>query len=213
MALTYHPEIFDVRTAEQAKSIILTAELGAATDERWEKETPYLAEMIESQVAPTPQSVILDYGCGIGRLSKAMIERFGCRVVGVDISASMRALAADHVNSERFIVCAPHGLDWLVSQGVRVDGAISIWVLQHCLKPQEDIERIRASMRPSARLFIVNNKLRAIPTREAGWADDGADVRTMLLEKFDLEREGVPAPEHVSNHLSEVTFWASYSAS
>jgi len=41
MPLTYHPELFDARTVEQARKIILTGE-GSTTDERWKVETPFI---------------------------------------------------------------------------------------------------------------------------------------------------------------------------
>jgi hypothetical protein len=55
----------------------------AATEllrERWATETPYLADRIGTALGITATSMILD--CGIGRISKALIERFQCRVVG-----------------------------------------------------------------------------------------------------------------------------------
>ena len=44
----YTPAIFDVRDVDEARRIILTAEAGTTTDERWAKETPWLADRIQS---------------------------------------------------------------------------------------------------------------------------------------------------------------------
>ena len=88
----HRPEIFEVGSIEQARSIILTPD-GASTDQRWAAETPWLVEHFGRQLSPRPDTVLLDYGCGIGRLARPLIERFGCAVLGVDASHSMRLLA------------------------------------------------------------------------------------------------------------------------
>src|SRR5262249_29871734 len=98
MPLTYNPEIFSVRNVREPKALILTAET-STTDARWEQETPLLCGLIDARAKIGPETVVLDYGCGIGRMSKALIERYGCRVIGVDISPSMRALAVEYVGS------------------------------------------------------------------------------------------------------------------
>src|SRR5258706_10939744 len=48
---------------------------GATTAERWENETPYLADLIAEQFDITADSLLLDYGCGIGRMSHELIKR------------------------------------------------------------------------------------------------------------------------------------------
>ena len=74
MPLTYHPELFDARTVEQARAIILTGE-GSTPDERWRTETPWICGLIAENITLTSDSVVLDYGCGIGRVAKELIAR------------------------------------------------------------------------------------------------------------------------------------------
>ena len=65
-----------------------------------------LCDGIDRQaLAPNSDMVVLDYGCGVGRLAKAMIEAKGCAVIGLDISARMRTLAQDYVASDRLSPC------------------------------------------------------------------------------------------------------------
>ena len=40
LSANYTPAIFDVRDVDEVRRIILTAEAGTTTDERWAKETP-----------------------------------------------------------------------------------------------------------------------------------------------------------------------------
>jgi SAM-dependent methyltransferase len=181
---TYSRAVFDVADETAAKRIILTPEFGQDTDQRWEAETPYLADLIGAELALTPQSLCIDYGCGIGRLSKALIERFGCRVLGVDISPRMRALAPDYVDSQLFSVVSPQMLLALSQGGLRASAAISVWVLQHALRPSEDVELLKMSLAASAPLFVLNLHGRAVPIEDGRWADDGINVGALLDGRF-----------------------------
>lgn len=208
--VTYNPAVFDVPDMAAAKHIILTPE-GSTTELRWKVETPYVADLIGQSIPITPDTVLIDYGCGIGRMAKELIDRHQCSVVGVDISEKMRALASQYVNSERFKACSPEELDAMITEGKRFDAGISIWVLQHCLKPSEDIARIKLSLKKDARIFILNNIWRAVPTVEQFWTVDDIDIKTLLTKQFSLTREGVLPPDKTTESLSRVHFWAAFS--
>lgn len=209
---TYDASVFEVANMEQAKRIIMTAE-NATTEQRWAKETPYLAKMIGRHLAPAAQSTVLDFGCGIGRLSKELIWRYGCRAIGADISESMRALAPRYVGSERFSVCAPADL----GEGI-ADMAIAIWVLQHCENPMIEIARIHKAMKAGGKLFIANALQRvvpaierqvftAVPTVVRRWTDDGEDIKARLAELFTLEHED-EFPPHMPGIIPGRHYWA-----
>jgi SAM-dependent methyltransferase len=207
MQLTYFPGIFNVNDIPQAMSIILTSE-DSTTEARWRIETPYVADLIGRSITITSDSMVLDYGCGIGRMAKELIARHGCRVVGVDISESMRALAVIYVQSDRFFTCSPTMLDAMIERGVRFDAAMSIWVLQHCHRPADDAARIRRGLGSNARLFVLNNLSRAVPTVEHGWVNDNIDVKQLLSDEFALEDEGRLAREKTTASLVDASFWA-----
>ncbi len=209
MRLTYHPELFDTPSVEHARAIILTGE-GSTTDERWQKETPWICGLLAEHIPLTPDSVVVDYGCGIGRVSKELIARHGCRVLGVDISAKMRAMAADYVQSDRFVAVAPDMFDGLVANGFMADAAITIWVLQHCLTPGDDMSRINAALKPNATLFVLNNIYRAVPTREQTWSNDGIDIKATLDRNFQLLHTGKPPEEVTPRDLKDIIFWSFY---
>jgi 2-polyprenyl-3-methyl-5-hydroxy-6-metoxy-1,4-benzoquinol methylase len=132
----YDPEVFAVGTdLQEAKNIILTEEgTGYYPDERWERETPYLTDLITEKCGITERTTVLDYGCGIGRLAKTLIDRTGCFVVGTDISYDMLALAVRYVASPRFVATPPNALDLFY----QFDVAISVWVLQHVINLKEE---------------------------------------------------------------------------
>jgi trans-aconitate methyltransferase len=66
-------------------------------------------------------SSALDFGCGVGRLTKALAKRY-TRVVGVDISPTMLRLARDNVPSATFSEDLPDETFDLI---------VSLIVLQH----------------------------------------------------------------------------------
>jgi len=206
MRVTYHPAIFDITNVEQARKVILTDE-GATTDERWNTETPYIADLMGSLIQIAPNSILIDYGCGIGRVAKELIKRHGCRVIGVDISENMRALSVGYVQSNRFLSCSPEMLDALIERGFVADAALSIWVLQHCLKPAEDTDRLRRCLAPGGHLFVLNNIYRAVPTKEVAWVNDGLDIKKLLGDQFSTLQLGKPPEDQTPPGLRDIIFW------
>ena len=212
MQLTYHPAVFHANDIAQAMAIIMTPE-GSTTAERWETETPYLADLIAQELTITADTLLLDYGCGIGRLAYELIQRHNCRVVGVDISPSMRALSVIYTRSDRFMSCSHEMLEGFVARGMKFDAALSLWVLQHCATPAQDMARIRSALKSEGALFVVNGVFRSVPTVESGWVNDGVDIKTMLAAEFGVIHEGKLAREKTTESLATHAFWASYRAS
>ncbi len=216
MTLLYYPEVFTVSNIERAKSIILTSEgPGAETEIRWERETPYVLELISHVIALRPGMVVLDYGCGIGRLAKAMIDASGCSVIGVDISSAMLALAQDYVDSDRFVGLLPQQFDVLVRAGLQTDAFISVWVLQHCFAPADDIARIRSGLRAASQGFVLNLSQRAVPAMAENptvadgftWAPDPIDIASLLRDAFVVTGEGSPDLTRAPEMGGCGTFW------
>ena len=206
---TYTPEIFDVRDIDEARRIILTAESGTTTDERWTKETPWLADRILEHFPLTERHVVIDFGCGLGRMAKALIERTRCWVVGVDMSQGMRQLAPGYVQSPKFAAVSPPMLDLMIARGFRAELAIAIWVLQHVAEPDVDVGRLRRVLAPGGGVFVANNLRRAVPT-DRGWAHDGIDVDGLLARNFDPAWRGALPPEIGGDVLPAASFLAAY---
>ena len=211
MDVTYNPTVFDVTSMAEAQAIILTPEDGLSPTDRWATETPYLGELIQERFRLGQDSVVLDYGCGVGRLSKELIQRTGCRVVGVDISINMRILAPRYVESARFSSVSPEVLRLLVDRGMSFDVGLAVWVLQHCWKVREDIELLRQAL-PGGQLFVLNEERRCVPVSEGGWVDDGLDVSHELRGSFSPRSQGRLPPEISSKSSRERTYWRSYQA-
>lgn len=206
--MNYDPAIFThVTTLQSAKRIILTDESTLKTDERWERETPHICDLIYKHIKLTEESVVLDYGCGVGRLAKELIERHGCWVIGADISPNMLALAESYVASAKFIACNPKALQFF---GFKVDAVLAVWVLQHVEDLTSELFRIQDSMKAGGKCFVVNEaSSRFIPTNQ-GWINDGKDVGVELRCRFRRIGNGNLNPEVVGDEQSQRTFWAVY---
>ena len=98
----------------------------------------------------------------------------------------MRALAAPYVQSDRFHPCSPAMPEALSERDF--GAAIAVWVLQHSLRPAEDITMIQRVLKPDARLFVVNATYRVAPALERPWVNDGIDIKRMLSAAFALEQ-------------------------
>lgn len=181
----YSPAVFSAIDLEAAKAIILNAAPDITIDERWKIETDNLVEELGRVMGLGTGSRILDYGCGVGRVAKALIDRYGCSVFGVDISADMRRLAVDYVKSERFVVCDPATLAGMIRKGFHATGAYACWVLQHCNAPEEDIGLIESALIPGALFFVLNSDHRWVPT-DGGWTSDGVSVEKLLAARFEM---------------------------
>jgi 2-polyprenyl-3-methyl-5-hydroxy-6-metoxy-1,4-benzoquinol methylase len=207
MTPRYDPSCFDVRNTPQAKAIILTPE-GRSTDERWKHETPYLAELMGEHIDLHARHRVLDYGCGIGRMSKELIQRYGCSVVGVDTSVSMRALACAYVEGHDFLVTPP---GHLLEDGVApCHHALAVWVLQHVPEVEPVIDLIHRKLVLNGKFFVVNMHDRALPMSGSPWHDDGVKVRDLLARRFKELAVGPPDAGRTSPVTAEKAFWGVY---
>jgi cyclopropane fatty-acyl-phospholipid synthase-like methyltransferase len=197
---TYNPAVFLHDTPESARDIILTHEGGQTPQERWEKETPLLCDWLLSRCNLQDSPQVLDFGCGIGRMSRALMQRTQAQLWGVDISPSMRAQALGYVGeaglSERFSALSPQALDFALANGMRFDMALSVWVLQHCPNLNAEVQRLHAALKPGGVLFAVDMDHRAIPTVHDGWIHDGLSVEQTLRSQFTcLHHERLSHPD------------------
>ena len=93
--------------------------------------TRVLAECRALGLAPSGDA--LDFGCGVGRLSRALAPHF-TRVDGVDISSEMVTLAREHAPANTTFHANPRA-DLRLFTSARFDFALSLMTLQH-MPPQ-----------------------------------------------------------------------------
>ncbi len=205
----YDRHFFDADSIEKAKSLVLMDEEGMTSEERWARETPSETAQIMEWLNPGPDDLLLDYGCGVGRLARSVMAASQCSVLGIDTNRSMRALAARYVESERFSAISRQTLLAMQRHGLKCDHAVSVWVLQHCIRPAEDIKLVWNCLTPGGRFYVVNTFKTFIPT-DRGWINNGTDITSLLAERFRLLHE-LPLPEGVfEERVSEHFFMRLY---
>lgn len=185
----YNPDVFERSDETHAREIILTDEAGLTSQERWDLETAYMKPFLDS----LPKGAVLDYGCGIGRLSKVMIDQ-GRPVWGLDQSAAMRTHARLYVGfTAGFLVVEPDDLPKAADAGVTFAAAIAVWVLQHIPAPFLPIADIARVLPPGAPFLVVNRTNRCLPViapdGTKAWIDDRFDLDAELAKHFTLEHE------------------------
>lgn len=99
-----------------------------------EENLDYMFELLE--VTPDPEDVVVEIGCGVGRMTRVLAAR--CRrVLALDISSEMLARA-------RELNPGLQNVDWLLGDGASladvedgaVDACVSVVVFQHIPDPQ-----------------------------------------------------------------------------
>lgn len=177
--------LFKPRTLEEGIEGVVGACNGIPAAERWEKETPVFAREIV-KLASAGRPTILDYGCGVGRLAKAVLAALpSATVIGVDESRESLDLARDYVADSRFVAKLPGDLS------ERVDLAYSIYVLQHvpAIQIREVLQRIHHHLKDDGVFVYCSSDYRmAIRFDQPGFEDDrwlGVDLRREVGRYFE----------------------------
>lgn len=182
--------LFKERSFRQACESVVGDCNGVSFEERWLKETPDFAAAILKRV-PQSGARILDYGCGVGRLAKEILQqRQDVTVVGVDASAVQIRHAEEFVDNSRFAACFPHELEG------QFDLVYSVYVLQHvpAIELREAISRIHYRLKPEGVFVHCSSDTRmSVRWDEKSFFDDRflgvnvfAEVDKLFMVKEDL---------------------------
>ncbi len=174
---------------------------GYSMEERWKEETPLFKDIIVSQLKGT--EVVLDYGCGVGRLAKEVLEAFpNIKIVGVDTSPEMRKLAEEYVNSDRFSTKSPEELG-----KDKFDFTYCVYVLQH-IPPAFIDNAINQVSNSSDKLLLVNSVARMYASPQ-GFVNDGYDVLGEVAKYFVKINWAIPPVNLIYNTLIRKMFMGS----
>lgn len=200
----YDPSCFNVGDEEAARGIILTPEGGLTTDERWERETPYLMSLMSQMEGLGRDSVVLDYGCGIGRLSRELIDRYDCHCLGWDTSPSMRALGTDYISSPNYVAMDPK-MNWILPDDI-VTHVVAVWVFQHIPNLASIFEDLNRVCAVGAKLFVCNDTQQVIPTT-TGWVGLQLDLIALLHSKGWMGEKQILDGSVMSTGIANRSFW------
>lgn len=185
--LVYSPDAFNADTLDKAKQLSLLSGTPIPEKVRWDDEVKMLCSTMARELMLRKGDLILDYGCGVGRLAKELCH-LGCDVVGVDISPSMRRYAMDYVKAPgHFVALSPEELLLLVNKGLRCDHACVAWMFQHSPNVQADIALINRTIKGLGGLFVADNrKMRLVPVQGGQWCNDNVDIWRLLELNFGI---------------------------
>jgi ArsR family transcriptional regulator len=102
-----------------------------------------------------PDAVVGDLGCGSGRVAAALAP-FVARVVGVDASPQMLAVARDRVDRFGNVELRAGTLEQLPLEDASLDLALVVHVLHHVGNPREAFAELARVLRPGARLVVAD---------------------------------------------------------
>ena len=177
--------MFNPNDVESGKSMVVGDCNGLKTEDRWKVETPIFKTIIDNLMGNA--KTVLDYGCGVGRVARALLDskKDIVELVGVDNSPDMLKVAEKYVLSDRFKPMSPENL-----QDRKFDFTYCIYVLQHVPALQlRDV--IRQLARSSKKVFVVNSNVR-MAVRGEGFHNDGVDVIEELYREFNSINWAIP---------------------
>lgn len=99
--------LFDRLAAEAPEAGVALYSLGDAA--LLDRATREIVDVVEDWVPLTPATRMLDFGCGIGRVTREMAAR-GVKTVGIDVSEGMIAEARRRGGASRYLVGDGRGL-------------------------------------------------------------------------------------------------------
>jgi ubiquinone/menaquinone biosynthesis C-methylase UbiE len=204
--LEYNPNFFIPENLDHAKNIILTPEDSDVLS-RWEKETEWMSKIIDCSMNITSNSVVLDWGCGIGRISKILIEKYKCQVVGVDLQPKMLEYARNYVNSDLFTTIEYSDIFTKFPKD-KFTHVFSCWVFQHSNKIQYEIPIIYESMQFGSQLFVLELNKKAIPNKKYDFYDDGISSKSVLEKFYDVEILGTLPLHYTTKKIKNMSWWA-----
>jgi len=189
VGVIYDHNYFYSNNLEDAKKVILGSYGGLNVDERWKLETEWLIKHIKFN---NEQELVVDYGCGIGRIAKEIKNP----VIGVDFSQTMRLQAEVYVSRDGFCAVNPEIFKVLIDHGLRISGLVSIWAFQHI------IDMLMKAMKIGGIFWILDLNVRCIHFRlkdsdDVFVYDDGKEILPMIDKWCDLEKVEV-VPIYVS---------------
>ena len=185
--MNYLKEAFYPNDIESAKDICIIPD--PKKPNKFNEETHFLIKFLNSKGLLHKRPKVLDFGCGVGRISKDLVD-LGCEVVGMDFSIPMLMAAINFVDNKNFTpLINTATLPFEIKP--EFDLVICSFVLQHAEDPIKEIKFLKSVMKDDATLVLVNEPYRLVPTgmdekRFVEWKDDQIDIDHEVSIELDL---------------------------
>jgi SAM-dependent methyltransferase len=182
--MSYIKEVFEPTTIQHAMHICLTSD--PENPNKFLEETSFFVKAISEYNIINPDTKVLDFGCGMGRISRGFVEYFKCDVIGLDTNENMLKFANIFVgNPKKFSTVSEY------KEKETIDVAVACFVLQHVEDPDKEMQTIYDSLKPRGHLILLNEDIRYVPNdidkdNFIIWKDDEYNIFSALDKKFDL---------------------------
>jgi 2-polyprenyl-3-methyl-5-hydroxy-6-metoxy-1,4-benzoquinol methylase len=125
----------------------------------------------------------------MGRLSKPLIDKFGCTVIGIDQTDTMLKFANQYVNNSKFTATKEN-------RNYAADLLLSVLVLQHSPDPKADIDYFYETLKTNGLIMLINEHNRYVPValdqnNYVIWQDDKIDVLALMANRFSLVSKNI----------------------
>ena len=134
----------------------------------WEGATRATIEILRSLDVVNANDTVVDFGCGIGRISNALVEGIGPdKVIGVDRSSDMLSHAEEFLPKDRLDsgrIALMSDVDFLgraEQMSGKLDAILFIEVLHHIPEPILDdmMPKLLSMLNDDGKLFVLGNRL------------------------------------------------------
>lgn len=182
--------LFKPKSLDEGKHAVVGDCNGFTMQQRWEAETPAFAEKILRFVRR--EAEILDYGCGVGRLAKEILNlNKTVWVTGIDASGEMLDNAVKYVDNINFQAMLPEHLSFRDKFDKKFDLAYCVYVLQHvpAIEIREILSRIYSHLKDDGFFIYCSSDYRmSIRFDGKGFFDDrflGVNLQGEVERFFD----------------------------
>lgn len=188
--------LFKPKSFEEGRHGVVGDCNGISMEERWKIETPLFAKAIVKNISKRNDggwALVLDYGCGVGRLAKAVASRDNkISVKGVDSSDEMMAEACKYIGDPYiFQTLKPAE----IPKDMKFHVIYCVYVLQHCpaIEIREVLARIHSHLEDDGVFVYCSSDYRmAIRFDGQGFLDDrflGVNLQEEIGRFFDYKEE------------------------
>lgn len=190
-----NPRRFDWDNIDDAKKSILWYD-------DWDEATENTIELMQKMGVIKAESLVVDWGCGVGRIASKLVERYrNVTVLAVDCSIKMLRHALSYIKPQylRKIVLVTD--EFILSHTNLfencADLVIFIEAFQHIPEPVLDqmLPRIEKLLKKNGELFVFGNR-----QLEIGYKDKApSTVEEVIKRYFELEKSQVPFQRYAVN--------------
>jgi SAM-dependent methyltransferase len=198
--MRYIHEVFSPLSFDEAKHVVLTSDPNDPN--KFERETDFFINVMATELYIDNNTTIHDFGCGMGRISKKIIERFDCNVIGTDLSERMLTFATLYISKPNKFSSMREYIN-----NNSIDIAVCSLVLQHVEDPAYEIKNITNNIKINGYLILLNENERLVPLNVdsqgyIGWVDDKFNIQTEI-EKYMTKFKSIP---YVNDKLNIVIY-------